>query len=150
MCRDFSHKRTQSRREDQNPLLSSKTKAGVFEGFVDLLDSINIRCNSERNTKSLGSVLGFLNSLAHNFFETRVDDINFSGTSKKFFMSLFDVDGELGLLLDDLKEIQFGLFFPLLDHSAWSHVIKVLKPFEVRDSDTTSIQQDIRKDQNSL
>jgi hypothetical protein len=57
---------------------------------------------------------------------------------------------ETGDVGNNEKEIEFGFFFPLASKSSWSHVVEILKPFEVADSDTTSVNEDIREENNSL
>jgi len=63
------------------------------------------------------------------------------------FKSLKLETGDVG---NNVKEIKFGFLFPLASKSSWSHVIEILKPFEVADSDTTSVNENIREEYNSL
>mmetsp|Transcript_40767 Transcript_40767/g.56804 ORF Transcript_40767/g.56804 Transcript_40767/m.56804 type:complete len:268 (-) Transcript_40767:127-930(-) len=117
---------------------------------MDLLDGVDIRGDSEGYTKSLGGGFGLFDGGAHDLLQTRVHNIDLTRTSQKLLMSLFNVDSQLGLLFNNLQQIEFRFLLPLLDHSTRSHVIQILQPFEVRHGDTTSIQQDIGQNQNAL
>lgn len=128
---------------------SLKGKAGFFINFVDLHDGVDVSSNSEGNVKLLGSDDGFFNSSAHNFFKTGVNDIEFRSTSEQFGIFSVKLDFLASLVSDDLQEVLLGLFFPSLDESTGSHMVEVLQPFEVGDGDTTSVQQDIGKDEDT-
>jgi len=126
-----------------------KGKAGFFINFVNLQDSVDVSSESEGDIKFLGSGDGFFDGSAHNFFKTGVNDIEFRSTSEQFSIFSVKLDFCASLISDDLQEVLLGFFFPSLDESTGSHMVEVLQPFEVRDGNTTSVQQDIGEDEDT-
>lgn len=118
---------------------------------VDLSDRIDVHGDSHRAAKFHACIFSFFNGNGHNFLETTVDNIFISSSSEEFLV--FNFKGlklETGDVGNNEKEIEFGFFFPLASKSSGSHVVEILKPFEVADSDTTSVNEDIREEYNSL
>jgi hypothetical protein len=52
--------------------------------------------------------------------------------------------------LNDFQKVLLGLLLPFSIHSSWSDVFQVLQPFEITDSDTTGITQNIWQELNAF
>jgi len=102
---------------------------------VNLLDGVNEACVSEGEVFIDSELPVFLNSLAHDFLESRIDDVKFGSTLSR---GLFLIEAH------HLEELLLRLFLIFLGHATRSDVIDVLKPFEVGAGDTTAIDKHVR------
>ena len=102
---------------------------------VDLGDGVDEAGVSEGEVLLEGELPVFSAGRGHDFFETRVDDVDLVGT-----LQLVDLVAEA----HDLEQASLGLDLVLLGETAWSNVVEVLKPFEVRAGDTTAVDEHVR------
>jgi len=118
----------------------SDHNSGLLVGLVDLVDSVSEAGFSEGEILLNGEVPVFLGGGVHDFFETRVDDID--------FISTLELVG-FGIVAHDLEELGLRLFLVLLGHLSGGDVIEVLQPFEVGAGDTTSVDEHVRGNRDS-
>ena len=74
------------------------------------------------------------NGRGHDFFQTRVDNVD--------FISTFNLTG-LGFESHEFEELCLGLLLVFLGKTAWGNVVQVLEPLEVRAGDTTAIDKHV-------
>jgi len=108
--------------------------------LVDLVDGVTEAGVSEGEILLNGEVPVLLGGGVHDFFETRVDDID--------FVSTLELVG-FGIVAHDLEELGLRLFLVLLGHLSGSDVIEVLQPFEVGAGNTTSVNEHIGSNHDS-
>ena len=107
---------------------------------VDLLDGVDETCVSEGEVLVDSELPVFLNSVLHNFFKTRVDNVDFGSTLSRHLV-FFEAH--------HLEELLLRLFLILLGHATGSDVIDVLKPFEVGAGDTTAVDEHVGGSDNA-
>lgn len=113
---------------------------GLHEGLMDLADGVDEAGIAEGEVLLDGHVPVLASSGGHDFFKTRVDDIDLIGTLKiDSLISEAHKLEELGLRLD----------LVLLGHAAGGDVIEVLQPFEVGAGDTTTVDEHVRGSDDS-
>ena len=105
-------------------LADSVDEAGISVGEVFLYSNIPV----------------LFNGMGHDFFQTRVDNVDFISTFN--LASLISESHEL-------EESLLGLLLIFLGHTAWGNVVEVLKPLEVRAGDTTAIDKHVWSGDNS-
>ena len=105
-------------------LADSVDEAGISVGEVFLYSNIPV----------------LFNGMGHDFFQTRVDNVDFISTFN--LVSLISESHEL-------EESLLGLLLIFLGHTAWGNVVEVLKPLEVRAGDTTAIDKHVWSGDNS-
>ena len=114
--------------------------ASLHSVLVNLLDGVNEACVSEGEVFIDSELPVFLNSLAHDFLESRIDDVKFGSTLSR---GLFLIEAH------HLEELLLRLFLILLGHATGSDVIDVLKPFEVGAGDTTAVDEHVGGSDNA-
>lgn len=129
-----------------NMLSLAAGNAGESVEFVDLGDSADVGSSSQVHLAGERNLDNFLGSLGHHLLNTGVHDVLLSGTLQEFVL----VDGKTSGLVDDVQKIVLGLFLPLAGHSSGIHVLEVLQPLEIADSDSTSIAEDVRQESDTL
>ena len=102
---------------------------------MDLLDGVYETCVSEGKVSVHSELPVLLNSVCHDLFKTRVDNIKLGSTLGCYLIFLE---------AHHLEELLLRLFLVLLGHATGSDVIDVLKPFEVGASDTTAVHKHVR------
>mgnify|MGYP001626769115 CR=1 FL=1 len=107
---------------------------------MDLSDSVDEASVSEREVLLDSEFPVLFAGRGHDFLKSRVDDIDLISTLEL-----------VRLVLEAHKFKELGLRFDLifLGHTARSDVIEVLKPFEVRAGNTTSVDKHVRSAHNS-
>jgi len=114
--------------------------ACLLVGHVDFVDSVDEAGVSECEIFLDGKVPVFLHSVAHNFLQTGVDDVDFVGSVKLRL---------IGIESHDLEKLVLGLLFVLLGHLSGGDVIEILEPFEVGAGDTTSVHKHVGSANNT-
>jgi len=103
--------------------------------LVNLVDCVDEAGVSEREVLLDGEVPVLFAGSAHNFVETRVNDILLGGTLN--LLALFR------LVAHDLEQAELRLLLVLLGHLAGGDVFQILEPLKVRAGDTTAVNQKI-------
>ena len=101
---------------------------------MHLTDCINEASVSEGEVLVDSNIPVLLDSVAHDLFETRVDNLNF--ISSMDFRSLITESHKL-------EESGLGFLLIFLSHTSRGNVVKVLKPFEVGAGDTTTVDKHV-------
>ena len=101
---------------------------------MHLTDCINEASVSEGEVLVDSDIPVLLDSMAHDLFETRVDNLNF--ISSMDFRSLITESHKL-------EESGLGFLLIFLSHTSRGNVVKVLKPFEVGAGDTTTVNKHV-------
>ena len=107
---------------------------GLHEGGVDLADGVDEAGISVGEVSLYSDFPVLANGRGHDFFQTRVDNVD--------FISTFNLTG-LGFESHELEELGLGLLLIFLGKTAWGNVVQVLEPLEVRAGDTTAIDKHV-------
>ena len=118
----------------------SDHQSGLHLVPVDLLNSIDETCVPEREVLVHGNFPVFLDSGAHDFLKTRVDDVKF-GSTLSFYLIFLEAH--------HLEELLLRFFLIFLGHTTGSDVIDIFKPFEIRAGDTTAVHEHVRSSDNT-
>ena len=127
--------------------LTREAEVGVHSG--DLLDGDHERRNTVGAVTLMRDTDDFISGAAHGVFKAGEDDVLFGrpGSEGADVLDANAIGGEHDELVDD--EL-VALLLHLTGHTAEANVLKVLEPLEVRNRDTASVAQGIRKDDGSL
>jgi hypothetical protein len=109
---------------------------------VDFVDGIDVGGSSKIDILGQGSVDNFISGRRHNLFQTSIDNIELSGSFKKS-LAIESLFREASCFDDYVKQILLSLFLPFTLHTSGPDVIKVLQPFEVAYSHTSSVAENI-------
>jgi hypothetical protein len=116
---------------------------------VKTVDRIHKGCCSHIQVSLDCSLHDLGRSVRHDLFQSSIYDIDLSGTLQQI-SAVKSFCRQVGSLLDDVQEVLLCLLLPFSIHSAWSHVLEVLEPFEVTDRYTSCIAQNIGQKLNPL
>lgn len=119
----------------------SDHNAGLHEGLVDLADGVDEASITEGKVLLDSHLPVLLGGGAHDFLETRVDDID--------LVSALELRS-LVLEAHKLEELSLRLLLVFLGHTAGGDVVQVLQPFEVGAGDTTTVDKHVRGAHNAL
>ena len=106
---------------------------------MDFGDSADVGSSSEVDLAGKGNIDDFFGGLGHDFLDTCMHDVFFSGALQQLVL----VDGQSGGLVDDIKQVVLCFFLPFAAHSAGIDVFQVFEPFEVADCHTASVAEHI-------
>ena len=101
---------------------------------MDLADGVDEAGISVGEVSLYSNFPVLANGRGHNFFQTRVDNVN--------FISTFNLTS-LGFKSHELEELRLRLLLIFLGETAWGNVVQVLEPFEVGAGDTTAIDKHV-------
>jgi len=107
---------------------------------VDLTDGVDEAGISVGEVSLYSNIPVLANGRGHDFFQTRVDNVN--------FISAFNLTG-LSLKSHQLEELGLRLLLIFLGKTAWGNVVQVLEPLEVRAGDTTAVDEHVWGSNNS-
>ena len=127
--------------------LFSDHKAALLEVRVDLSNSFTQACISKVEVVFNGEIPMFLGSIAHNFVEAGVDNVDFTGAGEVLHMGGVLRD----LVAHQLEDLHILLLLVLFVHTAGGDVIQVFKPLEIRAGNTSSVGEHVgHNDDTSL
>lgn len=115
---------------------------------VELVNSIDVGRSAEVQIFFQGCLDHVVSSTAHNLLQPSVNNILFLGALQQE-LSIELLFRNVGCLLNHVQQICFGFLLPFSLHSSRTNVVKVLQPFEVTYSHTTSIAEDVRQEMDA-
>lgn len=116
---------------------------------MEFVNGVNESSCSHVDVLFDGCVDDFLGSIGHDFLQTCINDVDLSCALQH--LDLFEfLSWQISGFLDDIQKVLLCFLFPFSVHSSWSDMFQILQPFEIADSNTTCITQNIRQELNTL
>ena len=115
---------------------------------MKFVDGVHIGCSPQIDVLGQSCCYHFLSCCTHDLLQTCIYDVFFLGSLQEQRSVKF-LNGDVCCLLNNTQQVVLGLFLPFSLHAARSHMVKILQPFEVAYSNSTSIAQNIRQELNT-